>query len=120
MIFPLTELLDEAERSRWIAQYFHAQGFRCPRCKTGVERARVFRSSKRGVVDYRCKHCDGVYNLYTGTVFAGCGLSPRQVVLLVRGVWKGESSALLAGELGGGRSTGHLLRQQVQANGYTL
>jgi transposase-like protein len=120
MIFPITELLDEVESSRWIAQYFHAQGFRCPCCKTGVEGARVFRSSKRGVVDYRCKHCDCVYNLYTGTVFAGCGLSPRQAVLLVRGVCKGESSATLAKELGLCRSTVHLLRQKVQTNGYGL
>jgi transposase-like protein len=120
MIFPITELLDEAESNRWIAQYFHAQGFRCPRCQTGVEGARVFRSSKRGLVDYRCKHCNRVYNLYTGTVFAGCGLSPRQAVLLVRGICKGESSATLAEELGVCRSTVHLLRQRVQTNGYGL
>jgi transposase-like protein len=120
MIFPITELLDEAESSRWIAQYFHPPGFRCPRCQTGVEGARVFRSSKRGLVDYRCKHCDYVYNLYTGTVFAGCGLSPSQAVLLVRGVCKGESSATLAKELGLCRSTVHLLRQKVQSNGYGL
>jgi transposase-like protein len=120
MIFPITELLDEVESSRWIAQYFHAQGFRCPRCKTGVEGARVFRSSKRGVVDYRCRHCECVYNLYTGTVFAGCGLSPRQAVLFVRGVCKAESSAILAAELGVCRSTGPLLRQKVQTNGYEL
>jgi transposase-like protein len=120
MIFPITELLDEAESSRWIAQYFHAQGFRCLHCQTGVEQARVFRHSKRGLVDYRCKHCDRVYNLYTGTVFAGCRLSARQAVLLVRGVCKGESSATLAEELGVCRSTVHLLRQKVQAKGYAL
>jgi transposase len=120
MIFSITELLDEVESGRWIAQYFHAQGFRCPYCKTGVEGARVFRSSKRGVVDYRGKPCECVYNLYTGTAFAGGGLSPRQAVLLVRGVGKGESSATLAAELGGGRSTGPLLRQKVQTNGYGM
>src|SRR5207237_5767702 len=68
--------------------------------------------------DYRCKHCARVYNLYTGTVFAGCGLSARQAVLLLRGVCKGESSASVAEELGVCRSTVHLLRQKVQANGY--
>lgn len=120
MIFPITELLDEAESSRWIGQYFHAQGLGCPRCKTRVEQARVFRRSKRGLVDYRCKSCARVYNLYTGTVFAGCGLSPGQAVLLVRGVCKGESSATLAEELGVCRSTVHLLRQKVQANSYAL
>src|SRR5262245_15748779 len=120
MIFPITELLDDAESSRWVAHYFHPQGFRCPYCKTSIEQARVFRRSKRGFVDYRCKYCDRVYNLYTGTVFAGCGLAARQAVLLVRGVCKGESSATLAEELGVCRSTVHTLRQKVQANGYTL
>jgi transposase-like protein len=120
MIFPITELVDDTESSRWIAHYCHPQGFGCPHCKTGVEQARVFRRSKRGLVDYRCKDCDRVYNLYTGTVFAGCGLSARQAVLLLRGVCKGEGSATLAEELGVCRSTVHLLRQKLQANGYAL
>jgi hypothetical protein len=72
------------------------------------------------LVDYRCKACARVYNLYTGTLFAGCGLSASQAVLLVRGVCKGESSATLAEELRVCRSTVHLLRQKVQANGYAL
>jgi transposase-like protein len=120
MIFPITELVDEAESRRWIARYFHPQGLCCPRCQTGVERARVFRCAKRGLVDSRCKACARVYNLYTGTVFAGCGLSASQAVLLVRGVCKGESRAPLAEELGVGRSTVHLLRQKLQANGQRL
>jgi hypothetical protein len=70
------------------------------------------------LVDDRCKHCARVDNLYTGTVFAGCRLAASQAVLLLRGVCKGESSASLAEELGVCRSTGHLLRQKVQANGY--
>ena len=120
MIFPIIELLDEGESSRWIGHYFHPQGLRCPQCKSGVEQARVFRHSKRGLVDYRCKRCDRVYNLYSETVFAGCGLSARQAVLLVRGVCKGESSLTLAAELGVCRSTVHLLRHKLQVNASEL
>jgi transposase-like protein len=120
MIFSITDLLEDASSSQWITQYFHPQGFGCPYCKRGIEHGRVFRHSKRGLVDYRCKHCDRVYNLYSGTVLVGCGLSARQAVLLIRGVCKGESSAILAEELGVCRSTVHLLRQKVQANGYTM
>jgi hypothetical protein len=68
------------------------------------------------LVDYRCQRCDRVYNLYSATVFAGSGLSPRQVVLLLRGVCKGESSAALAEELRLSRTTVHYLRQKLQAN----
>jgi transposase-like protein len=120
MLFPITDLLDENASGRWIARYFHPRGFGCPQCKAGIEQARVFRHSKRGLVDYRCKACARVYNLYSDTVFAGCRLSASQVVLRLRGVCKGESSASLAEELGVCRSTVHLLRQKVQTNGYTL
>ena len=120
MIFPITDLVDERASERWITHYFHPQGFGCPQCKAGVEQAREFRHSKRGLVDYRCKHCARVYNLYSETIFAGCRLSASQVVLLLRGVSKGESSANLAEELGVCRSTVHLLRRKVQANGYAL
>jgi transposase-like protein len=120
MIFPVIDLLDESASARWLARYFHPQGFGCPHCQRGVEQARVFRSSKRGLVDYRCKGCARVYNLYSGTIFVGCQLSASQAVLLLRGVCKGESSASLAEELGVCRSTVPLLRQKVQTNGYTL
>jgi transposase-like protein len=120
MIFSITDLLSEPESEAWIARYFHPQGVRCPQCGAGLEGARVFRRSRRGLRDYRCKRCDRVYNLYTGTVFAGCGLSARQAVLLVRGVCKGESSAALAEELAVSRTTVHVWRQKLQANGAGL
>ena len=120
MIFPVIDLLDESASARWLARHFHPRGFGCPHCPRGVEQARVFRSSKRGLVDYRCKGCERVYNLYSGTIFAGCQLSASRAVLLLCGVCKGESSASLAAELGVCRSTVHLLRQKVQTNGYTL
>jgi hypothetical protein len=91
MLFPITELLDDEESSRWLVRYFHPQGFGCPHCKAGVEQAREFRRAKRGSIDYRCKHCQRVYNLYPGTVFAGCGLSASQAVLPgARSLQRGE------------------------------
>jgi hypothetical protein len=41
----------------------------------------------------------GVYTLYSRTLFEGCHLLPAQVVLLLRGVFQGQSSAQLAREL---------------------
>ena len=48
---------------------------------------------------YRCRACQGVYTLYTRTLFEGCQLAPAQVVLLLRGVFQGQASAHLAREL---------------------
>ena len=83
------------------------------------EEAREFRKHKRGFVDYRCHHCQRTYNLYTGTIFAGSNLAPRRVVLLVRGICKGEPATVLAEELALSRQCVHRWRKRLQANGYT-
>lgn len=120
MIFPITDILSESESIAWIERHFHPQGFVCPACGAGRDQARVFRQAKRGTVDYRCRQCDRTYNLYTNTVFEGHSLTPRQGVLLLRGVCKGESSLTLAQELQVSRTTLHTLRKALQANGYAM
>ena len=101
------------------------QGLHCPngQCKAPVEDARLFRRTKRSHVQvYRCRNpkCQSIYTIYTGTVFERRHLTPRQVVLLLRGVLKGESSATLAQELGLARMTVHLIRRELQANAQAL
>ncbi len=63
--------------------------------------ARFFRiNSGSGLPVYRCQQCQGIYNLYSGTVFAGSQLAPVHVVLSLRGVLQGQRSAHLAREIG--------------------
>jgi transposase-like protein len=120
MIFPITELLDDHESMAWVEKHFHPKGLRCPRCGATREEAREFRQHKRGFVDYRCYHCHRTYNLYTGTLFAGSNLAPRRVVLLVRGICKGEPATVLAEELSLSRQSVHRWRKRLQANGYSM
>jgi len=120
MIFPITELLDEQESLAWVEKYFHPKGLRCPRCGATRDHAREFRRPKRGVVDYRCHDCQRTYNLYTGTLFVGSNLEPRRVVLLVRGVCKGEPATVLAEELAFSRQCVSRWRKRLQANGYGM
>ena len=120
MIFPLTELLDDHESMAWVEKHFHPKGLRCPGCGATREEAREFRQHKRGFVDYRCHHCHRTYNLYTGTLFAGSNLAPRRVVLLVRGICKGEPATVLAEELSLSRQCVHRWRKRLQANGYSM
>lgn len=123
MEFPITNLLSQEECTRWIKEHFHVQGLYCPNreCLAPVENAREFRRTKRsGVQVYRCRKCHCVYTIYTGTVFERRHLTPCQVVLLVRGVLKGEPTATLAKELGLARLTVHSIRRELQANAEAL
>src|ERR1041384_6415182 len=100
MIFPISDLMSQAESVAWLEQHFHPDGLRCPQCGAAREQARHFRTTKRGLADWRCGQCQTVYNLYSGTVFEKSGWPPVKAVLLLRGVCKGEPSQSLAVELG--------------------
>ena len=115
MRFPVTGLLDDEESRRWIEKHFHPEGLKCPKC--GSKEARYVRTTETSRLQvYRCDHCDKSYNLYSGTLFEKKHLRPAQVVMLLRGVCKGEPSAELAEELDISRSNVHQLRKQLQAN----
>lgn len=115
MDFPLAELLDHEQSTRWLLAHFHPDGLACPRC--GCDEAYLFRQTKRSRLDvYRCKNCAQTYSLYCGTIFQGRHLPPSQVVLLLRGFLQGVSSAQLARELELSRTTVHEIRKQIQQN----
>jgi len=100
MDFPILTLLDTEASIAWIDQHFHPDGFGCPHCQASLTDARVFRTNRgSGLPVYRCRRCQGVYTLYSRTIFEGCQLLPAQVVLLLRGVFQGQASAHLAREL---------------------
>ncbi len=111
MEFPITDLLSPAESTQWILDFFHPQGLHCPNCGEPAEHAYVHCQTKKsqprpadaecgtGLTVYRCRACASVYNLYTGTIFQQRHFTPPQVVLLLRGILKGEPSLPLAAEL---------------------
>ena len=116
MDFPIIDLLDADESAAWIEKHFHPDGFRCPHCQTERDKAWFFRVNVgSGLAVYRCQRCLGIYNLYSGTIFAGSQLTPVHVVLLLRGFLQGESSKRLARELGLTEKTVLMWRHRIQA-----
>jgi len=111
--FPIGELLDESICLLWLERHLHAEGFTCPRC--GSTKRRLFRE-QGDFPAYRCQACDGYSTLLTGTVFANTRQRPATLVLLLRGIAKGEPTARLARELGVSRKQLHTLRRRIQAN----
>ncbi len=111
--FPITDLLDDNTCTIWLERHLHPDGLKCPHC--GSTDRRLFRQQGHFPA-YRCRGCDGYYTLLTGTVFEKTRQHPATLVLLLRGIAKGEPSARLARELGLSRKQLHTLRQRVQAN----
>ncbi len=113
--YAINELLDERACVRWLERYVHPQGLVCPHC--GSAQRWLFR--EQGYFPaYRCKACAGYYTLLSGTVFQKSHQQPSTLVLLLRGIAKGESSARLSRELGLGRKRVMQLRHAVQNNLY--
>src|SRR3569623_978503 len=119
MIFPITDLLDDKQSEEWLLEHFHPEGLQCPKC--GSRSRRTFRETETSKLTvYRCMECEGIYNLYSGTLLGGGRGRPAQVVLLLRGVTKGEPNMRLAQELGVSRTTVHYLRKALQQNAERL
>src|SRR5260221_6310466 len=115
--FPIVDLMSSQSSYEWLVDDFHPQGMSCPHGGAAMHEARTFRVTKSSQVpDYRCRACDKTYNVYSQTVFEGRRMTPEQVILLVRGVVKGEQAQILANEVGVCRQTVQTIRQQLQAN----
>jgi transposase-like protein len=94
--FPITELLDVETCVTWLEQHLHPTGLVCPRCQ-GTDR-RLFRKHSF-FPTYRCRACQRTYTILTGSVFEKTRQRPATLVLLLRGIAKGESTARLSREL---------------------
>lgn len=77
----------------------------------------VYLDKKQGTVGVTKASSNTVYSR---TVFANKPLRSTQVILLLRGICKGESTACLARELQLAYDTIHHLRQQIQTNAIHL
>jgi transposase-like protein len=111
--FPITDLFDDSLCLLWLERHLHPNGFVCPHCGRGERRH--FRTQGHYAA-YRCRRCDGYYTLLSGTAFEGSRQRPATLVLLLRGITKGEPTARLARELHLSRQTVHTLRQRLQTN----
>lgn len=116
--FPIGPLMDEQACYDWLVARLHPSGLRCPApaCGAGPEELGVHRRHRAPVLDYQCGKCGRVFNAWTGTEFAGTHRHPSELVLILRGVTRGETTARLARELDRDRGCLLDLRHALQAN----
>jgi len=107
MDFPIAEFMDQDACYTRIVALLHPGGLICPRCGTG-DRLKVHRRHRAPILDYRCEACGRVFNAFTGTEFHKTHRTPSEILLILRGIAQGTSTARLARELN--RHRPHLLR----------
>jgi transposase-like protein len=113
--FPLDELLDEQACHDFLLRVLHPDGLRCPHGHAlPVDQAPHDRH-RAPIMDYRCRTCGAVFNLFTGTVWAKSRYRCPTIVQILRGIAQGVPTKHLAAELGIDR--GHLLARRHQIQG---
>jgi transposase-like protein len=116
MDFPILDLMDQGACYQKLLDLLHPDGLACPRCGGGRDGYNVHRRRDGSpVVDYRCRACRRVFNLFTGTAWQGAHRTPAEILLILRGFAQGMPTAKLARELGASRPHLLELRHQVQA-----
>lgn len=110
MRFPITDLLDEQECYDFLLRTLHPDGLKCPEGHQLPPDQAPHDVNRAPVVDYRCRVCGRVYNLFTGTVWSGTQYDCPTVVLVMRGIAQGVPTKQLADELG--RDYGTLLERR--------
>jgi transposase len=105
--FPIAEFRDEDACSTKLVAILHPGGLVCLGCGIG-DRLKVHRRHRAPVIDYRCDACGRVFNAFTGTEFHKTHRRPSEILLILRGISQGTSTAQLARELN--RHRPHLLR----------
>jgi transposase-like protein len=115
MDFPIIDLMDQEGCRQRLFDLLHPEGSACPRCgaREGLNIHR--RHPNSPVVDFRCKGCGRVFNMFTGTLWQGTHLSAAQILLILRGITQGTPTAKLAREVGITRQHLLILRHKIQA-----
>ncbi len=113
--FPLDDVLDEQACYDFLLRVLHPDGLHCPQGHPLPTDQAAHDRHRAPILDYRCRTCGAVFNLFTGTIWAKTRYPCSTIVQILRGIAQGVPTKHLAEELGLDR--GHLLerRQRIQA-----
>lgn len=97
--FPITDLLDENACCDCLEDILHPEGLCCPNGHRLPESQAPHMRDRAPIDDYRCRRCGAVFNLFTGTCWAGTHYSCAKIILIMRGFAQGIPTLHLAKEL---------------------
>ena len=117
--FPIADFLDEQKCYDYLMKLLHPEGFHCP-CGHLLPLAQAAHKSQRRprVVDYQCRFCGKVFNIFTDTVWSGSSYKCSTIVRLLQGFGEGIPTLHLSQELGLHYGTLLERRHQLQGNAF--
>ena len=87
--FPIDELLSEEECYQYLKRSLHPEGLSCPNGHELSSDQAPHDRRRAPIMDYRCRECGAVLNIFTGTVWSKTHYDPSTIVMLLRGFAKG-------------------------------
>jgi transposase-like protein len=99
MRFPIQDLLNQEECYQYLLDVLHPDGLACPEGHRLPAEQAPHDRTREPIVNYRCRSCGAVYNIFTNTILQGTHYDSCTIVLLLRGFAKGASTQMLADEL---------------------
>jgi transposase-like protein len=99
MRFPIKDLLNQEECYQYLLDVLHPEGLACPEGHRLPAEQAPHDRRREPIVNYRCRSCGAVYNLFTNTILQGTHYDSCTIVLMLRGFAKGASTQMLADEL---------------------
>jgi transposase-like protein len=108
--FPIRSLMDEQACYNYLLEVLHPEGLHCPQGHALPTDQAPHDKHRAPIVDYRCRRCGAVFNLFTHTIWSKSRYDCATIVLILRGIAQGVPTAHLAQELGIDRT--HLLQRR--------
>jgi transposase-like protein len=98
--FSLEPITNEQQAYEFLKQILHPEGLHCPRCGAALPADQAPHTRERApLVNYRCRKCGRVYNLFTKTVLQGTHYACQTWVLLLHAFVAGRPTREIAAEL---------------------
>ena len=97
--FPIDELLSEEECYEYLKRSLHPEGLSCPNRHELPSDQAPHDRRRAPIVDYRCRECGAVFNIFTDTVWSKTHYDCSTIVMLLRGFAKGVPTKWLTDEM---------------------
>jgi transposase-like protein len=97
--FPIDQLMDEEKAYQYLKETLHPEGLHCPNGHALPKGQAPHTREREPIVNYRCRTCGAVFNIFSDTLLNGIRYDCVTIVLMLRGFLKGQTTQEMAQEL---------------------